>query len=191
MVLTRGVDPSTLTAMSAPVWFPVVLVWLDWPDGMRRLHSASGTLTLDGADYLGVGAFGAVNVPGEGLGLAAATATLTLTGLPQEALGDGPPAIRNRQGAIMLGALSEAGKGSLAGAPVEVFAGYMDALRFSYAREGEGFTSSLQLDLGSGPSARQAAAILHSAEDQSRRHPGDTIMRHLRTITEEASLIRR
>lgn len=187
MALTRGVASATLAEMARPIWFPVVMVHLDWPGGARRLHSATGTLTHDGAEWLGVGAFGQVSIPGEGLGLAAASATLTLHGLPQTALDDAQAVIRNRRGQVLLGALSEAGKGALAGAPVTLFDGYMDALRYRYAMEGDAYVSSLQLDLGSGPSARQAAAILHSAEDQAIRQPGDTIMRHLRLVVDRAA----
>lgn len=187
----RGVDPLLLGAMSAPVWFPVVLVRIEWSDGVRRLHSATGTLSVAGEDYLGVGAFGRVSIPGEGEGPGATVASLTLFGLADDAILSTTGQLRNRPGVVMLGALTEPGAGALIGAPLEVFGGYIDAIRFRYAADGDRLMSALQLDLGSGPSARQAAAILHSTEDQQRKHPGDTIMRHLQTVVEAATTLRR
>lgn len=191
MELKRAIDPALLAEMSGPFWRPVVLVDLDWPSGRRRLHSATGPLVVDGAEYLGVGAFGAVSIPGEGVGLAAQSATLTLYGLTQDALTEAARPIRNRAGTIMLGATTAPGAGALVGQPMTVFAGYMDALRYAVAFGDGDMTHALQLDLGSGPSARQAAAVLHSLEDDARRAPGDTLMRQLTRISDRLAAIRR
>lgn len=191
MDLRRGVAPAMLAAMSSPLWHPVVLVEIEWADGPRRLHSATGTLTVNDTAYLGVGAFGDVAIPSEGLGLASAKATLSLYDATGGLLPDGLPTVRNKPAAIRLGALSAAGAGALIAPPLEIFAGYVDAVRFRLSVSSDQWLHALQIDLGSGPSARTAAQALHSAEDQARKQPGDTIMRHLLKITDRAATLRR
>jgi predicted transcriptional regulator len=71
-----------------------------------------------------------------------------------------------------------------------MFQGYMDALRFTISGSGDVIEHALQLDLGSGVSMRQMAAILHSNEDQSLRHPGDTAGRHLINIEARVGTLR-
>lgn len=183
MGLRRGVDAALLAAMSGSVWHPLMLVDIDWPGMRLRLHSGTGWLIFDGQTWAGVGRFGAVALPGEGSGIGAQPMTMTLLGLPQEALAMGAQRIRGRRGDVYVGAMAGPPRGdgatALLGTPYRLFSGYMDALRYTVQRQGEQTLHGLQLELGAGPSARSAAAVNHSAEDQTAKHPADSAGRWL------------
>jgi hypothetical protein len=179
MGLTRGLDPALLAEMSKDVWHPAILVEIDLVDGLLRLHSGLGVLTWNGVDWIGAGRFGTIDAPGEGAGLAASRIVLGLVGLPPEALTFGASVERNRNGAIWIGATTEAGGSTLVGEPHNLLSGYIDATRYTVRRNNRGTEHGIQLDLGVGPSARAAAAVFHSAEDQAERAPGDTAGRWL------------
>lgn len=179
MGLTRDIDPALLAAMSSPVWHPIMLVDLDWPAGRLRMHSGLGWIEHDGAQWAGVGRFGQVSAPGEGAGLAASPVVLTLFGLPDDVLEMASSPIRDRDGDIWIGATTTAGGADLIGTPYRIITGYMDALRYTLRRDGGALEHGLQVDVGVGPSARAAATVLHSAEDQAAKYPGDTAGRHL------------
>jgi hypothetical protein len=80
----------------------------------------------------------------------------------------------------------------LVGDPIPMFQGYMDALRFTISGSGDVIEHALQLDLGSGVSMRQMAAILHSERGPvaalSGRHRGGG--RHLINIEARVGTLR-
>jgi hypothetical protein len=177
--LRRDIDDALLDEMSRPVWYPILLVYLDWPTGPIRVHSGTGALLWAGYNWAGVGRFGAIGVPGEVPGLQAEVISLGLVGLPEEVLELASAPIRNRRGAIFIGATTAAGNNVLVGEPYLLASGYMDALRYTIQRDGSDLVHGLHLDLGVGPSARAAATVHHSAEDQRSHYPNDTAGRHL------------
>ena len=182
--MVRDIDAALLAAMAAPVWYPVMLLDLDWPAGRIRAHSGTGTIAFGGDDYLGVGRFGAVTPPGEAFGLAAQPIEMTLFGLPPDVLEEisGPAfrsAARNRRGTVYIGATTEPGGNVLIGQPYNLSTGYVDVVRYTLRRQGEERQHGVQVSLGVGPSARAAAVVVHSAEDQQARFPADTAGRWL------------
>jgi hypothetical protein len=178
-VLKRDISDALLAEMSKSVWHPIMLVDLDWPGERLRAHSGVGPIVWKGETWNGVGKFGAVSSPTEGTGLAASSITMQLMGLPPEVLDEAMQPIRNREALVYLGATTSPAGSVLIGNPYLLIAGYMDALRFTTQRDGEDLQHGLQLDIGIGPSARSAAVVLHSAEDQGAKYPGDTAGRHL------------
>ncbi|WP_118138776.1 hypothetical protein [Oceanicella sp. SM1341] len=182
MELIRGIGAAMLARLSGRLFHPVVLVELDWPGGMQRLHTGVGIIDWDDAAWDGVGQLGSVSVPEESPSLVPSSALLGLTGLPPEIYDRLDDPIRNRPGRILVGCLTGRSSNLLAGDPVEIFAGYMDALRLSVEVEDDAgetrIVHALQLELGSGPGARSVASITHSAEDQAAAFPGDTAGRH-------------
>lgn len=182
MDLKRGLSAGQLAAIAGESFYPVVFVWLDWPDAVVRCHSAVGTLTWGGYDWTGVGDAGQVGVPEEVVDIVASAATVGLIKSPTdlEALLD--DVIRNRSGAIYMGWL-DARPGTtgaaLIGTPIEIFSGYMDGREASVERIEEGYFHGMQIQLGSGPSVRADASVFHSDEDQRRLHPADTAGQHL------------
>lgn len=190
MGLTRGIGAELLEEMSKRSWYPIVRVYLDWPGGVVRVHSGIGTIVVGETTWQGVGGTGRLEIPGEGINGVATRASLTLFGEPATLLTQADAQIRGRSGAIDLGAVTEPAGNVLVGTPVEMFAGFMDALRFTVSGADNVIEHALQLDLGTGPSMRQMASILHSNEDQSLRFPGDTAGRHLINIEARVSTLR-
>lgn len=179
MGLTRGVPPAMMAAITAGGFHPAILVDLDWPGGAVQVHSGLGSLRALGRTWRGVGRFGAIEVPAEASGMVATRTTLTLLGVPPDVydLLDAP--VRNRPGEVLFGVAAEAGGNTLVSDPVIMFAGYMDAMRYTIQPDGKDLQHAIQLELGSGPEARSLASVVHSAEDQKRRWPADTAGRHL------------
>jgi hypothetical protein len=188
--LVRNTDPALLTTISQHLFYPVILVYLDWPGAPVRVHTNVGTISFDGHDWRGVGKFGDLSIPEESLGLAAQAAELRLIGLSDEldAYLDDP--IRNQTGRIWFGAVTERGGNVLVAPPVEVFSGYMDAMRDVLATGSGGFDRGVVLTVAQGPSQRSRAEVYHTYEDQIAAYPGDTAGRFSINIEAEVQKIR-
>jgi len=173
MELTRGVDATLMTAL-AGTFYPVALVYLDWPGGAIRSHSGRGNITLDGNTFTGLAGVGSIEVPGEGMTFAASGALLRLIGATDDIYEYEDDAIRNRAAAIWSGAVTAPNGNTLVGIPCQVFAGYMDGLKFSETLADGTLQIGVELSLGTGPGARSRASVTHSYEDQIAAYPGDT-----------------
>lgn len=189
MGLKRTIHSATKAALQG-VFYPVVMVHLDWPGGHVYAHSGAGTITWGGQSWLGVGKFGGLEVPGESPGLAAPQASLTLIGDPSTLFDLLAEPIRNRPGEVYEALTTVPGGNILIGDPITLFSGHMDAMRYRLMAQEEGglivVDHVVQIDLGSGPGARSSAAVLHSYEDQIEKFPGDTAGRHLINIEAQA-----
>ncbi len=188
MDLTRGIHPDTLAAITAGSFVPVVLVYLDWPEGAVRVHSSAGTISFSGHDWSGIGHFGRISAPGEVAGAAQQRASLQLVGAPDEmdAYLDSP--IRGRMGEIWVGVVSERSGNVLIGQPWLNYIGYMDAMRDTIEAEDGGVSRVITIDVANGPSQRLSTSLFHTDEDQRRSHPDDTAGRL--TINSEARFAR-
>lgn len=82
--MSRGLDPLNESAIEAAKVAPVYFAALDFPSGMVRVHSAIGTISWGGYDWLGVGQFGMVDGLTEEAELSRKTVTYTLTGIPND-----------------------------------------------------------------------------------------------------------
>ena len=170
----RYLDPQTLVAFSAPFFFPVVMVCVDWPGGAVRAHSGAGAMAWGGDIWHGVGRFGEVVLPEEAGGLASMPARVRLVGLPDDLDMYLDLPLRGRRSWIGFGAVTERAGNVLRGAPVEAWAGYVDALRDVLESEGAVVSRGVEITLASGPSQRAHAEVAHTFEDQIRHYPGDT-----------------
>jgi hypothetical protein len=171
--LTRGVDPDMLAALAGP-FYPVTLVYLDWPAAAVRAHSGKGEIELDGETFLGTGAFGAITIPAEGMTFAASGAVIGLIGAPADVYDYEDVAIRNRAAKIWAGVTTTPGGNVLIGEPCLVFAGVMDGLTFTETLANYQLQIGVAVSLATGPGARENASVTHSYEDQIIKHPGDT-----------------
>ena len=174
VALSRNIQAATLQALSKSVIYPIVLVYLDWPDGAVRAHSNAGQLSYDGFQWNGVGEFGSLQMPEEEMGLASQPAELRLIGVPEEIDQYLEDDIRDREGIIYFGAVTERNGNVLVGEPFEIFTGYMDAFRERSQVEDGTLRRDVILQLAPGPSQRAFAEVFHTYEDQIRRFPGDT-----------------
>jgi len=177
MDLVRGVHPDMLAAMAGP-FFTIGFAFLDWPDAPVYAHSGVGTIPWGGHDWIGVGKLGNIEIPPETSGVAAVEAMLSLAGMSAEIEGYADDEIRNRTVEIYLGAVAarpgDPGGTTLRGSPVSLFSGTMDGLTLMASRGDKGVTHAAQIPVATGPSARSAATIYHTDEDQRSRHPLDT-----------------
>jgi hypothetical protein len=182
--LRRNIDPATLAAMAKPVFNPVIMVYLDWPEAAVYAHSNLGTLDWNAQAWIGVGRFGALQMPNEELGLLSQPAELRLIGAPDELDQYLDSPIRNRDALIYFGVVTERAGNVLIGEPFEIYAGYMDAMRETVQVEDGRLRRDVVVSVASGPSQRSFAEVFHTYEDQIRRFPGDTAGRL--TINAEA-----
>lgn len=170
----RTVHPGLMNAISAPVFYPVALVFLDWPDAPVRAHSGTGTLFWNAQEWVGVSNYGDLRLPEEGFGLGSDPATAILRAVGSalwEYLEDD---IKGRRAMVWVGAVTERAGNVLIGAPVRIFTGTMDVLRLSVTADSGGLRQDVQVSITPGPSQREFAEVYHTDEDQRRLHPADT-----------------
>jgi hypothetical protein len=188
--LTRSADPALLGTLSQPFFYPVILVYLDWPGTPLRVHTNIGTIAFDGYDWLGVGKFGDLSLPEETFGLASQAAEMRLVGLPDELDDYLDDPIRNRAARVWFGAVTTRAGNVLVAPPVEVFSGYMDAMRDVTSSDATGRVRGVILTVAQGPSQRSNAEVYHTYEDQIAAYPGDTAGRFSINIEAEVQKIR-
>ncbi|WP_353475511.1 hypothetical protein PVT71_18265 [Salipiger sp. H15] len=191
MAVVRDIDPATLAAISGRAFFPVVLVYLDWPDAPVYAHSNLGLISYGGQSWRGVGDFGKIGLPDEAMGLASSDATVGLMGLGDKLNDYLDDDIRGRDAIIYFGAVTERDGNTLVGAPIPIFVGTMDAKKDTLKRESDNITvRGVSISITPGPSQRSAAGVYHSDEDQKRRFPGDTAGRLILQAYREGSTLR-
>lgn len=174
MDLTRDLSPGLLAAISGPSFHPVVMVWLDWPGGDVRAHSGVGSLSWDGHSWAGVGSFGEVSIPGEGLTGVPNDFAVSLVCDLAELADYADATIRARDGVIYFGATTTAGGNVLVDDPARLATGIMDTLVLGMEAADGNIAYRLDVGLRTGPGFRTAANVTHSHEDQVRRYPTDT-----------------
>lgn len=189
MGLTRDVPAGLLAVLDGP-FFPVVLVEIDWPDGIVRMHTGVGTIAWDSVDWSGVGDLAALGVPEETVGLPPTRATLQLAGPLEDVLARLDDDVRGRGVRVLVGAVTTPAGATLVADPVEMFAGTLDTLAWEWAEiDGGDRASVLETEIRTGPGARSAARITHSREDQAAAHSGDTAGRHIEQLRTQVATL--
>jgi hypothetical protein len=178
MGLRPGVTPEFLTQI-AGVFHPVIMVNIDWPGDPVYAHSNLGVIEWDGQDWQGVGDFGDIQMPPETSGVASMPVEFGLIGLPPEILQRMGDDVKNKLARILFGVTTERGGNVLAANPVEIWSGLVDTLDYELTDDAGNAVHGVIMQARSGPAAREAAAIYHTAEDQATEFPGDTAGRHV------------
>lgn len=173
MDLTRGTPAALRTALSGPFFYPVGLVWLDWPGAPLRMHSGAGNITWSGQTWSGAGRFGRVSVPDEAMAGVPDNFTISLVTDVRDIEPYTDAVIRGIPGAVYLGATTAPGGNGLIGA-VEFVSGTADVLTLGTQMNGDTLFYELSVAMTTGPGMRSMASINHSDEDQQRAFPGDT-----------------
>lgn len=179
--MTRTIHADTLVALAGH-FCPALLVEVDWPDGVVRMHSGFQTLTWGGHDWLAVGNFGQIDMPEEADGLPQGGATMTWIDTverSQELLGIPFEELRGRLVRVWFGVVTAPRGNVLIGDPVPLYTGYFDGRDFALRKESDGLFWEMSLQLADGVPARTGARVAHTAEDQAAKYPGDTAGRHL------------
>lgn len=172
--LKRNINPTLLAALGNTPIYPIIFVYLDWPDAAVRVHSNVGDIVWDGFTWKGIGNFGALQMPGEETGLISQPAQLRLVGAPDELDQYLDDPIRDRDGEVWFGLTTARAGNTLIGSPFSIYTGYMDAMRDTVQDEDGNLRRDLVIDLAGGPSQRSYTDLFHTYEDQQLRHPGDT-----------------
>lgn len=171
--MVRAINAELLAKISEPMFYPIVFVWIDWPDDPVRVHSNVGPIDWNGNRYTGIGDLGSINVPVEGQGLVPEELQLTLTAELSEVMARAASITqRNRSVKAWLGCTTEPGGRVQVGEPLEVFFGTVDNTPFQ--QDQDGVEAAISVIAKSGPSARSNAAIVHTNEDQQKRYSTDT-----------------
>ena len=173
MGITRGVDVDLLASLETS-FNPVVLVYINWPDGAVRAHNSVGTITVFGEDWLGVSYYGDISVPEESSSISNPTATLILSSSLASLLGELNKDPRNSTVEMYFGTTTTRGGSTLTGTPVKIFTGYVDGIDFDFSRDGDAASSSIAVTVASGPSPRAFASITHTEASQKYLYPTDT-----------------
>lgn len=84
--MSRELSASNLAAVTADTITPVLFAELDFGGGVVRAHSAIGTISWGGNDWLGVGTFGQVSAVEDSAEMQRQTVSYTLNGIPSEML---------------------------------------------------------------------------------------------------------
>ena len=127
-------DSTLLSATAAAIVRPVVLVRIDYPTGVVRVHSRTGTIVWDGHGFLGAGVLGAVGPAEEGADIAARTLSLQLTGIPVDQRDTVMDASRPGLPAYVWEGFVDAG-GALIGEPVPLHIGALKSTALQYEAE--------------------------------------------------------
>lgn len=176
----REVDVSVLAAYASGEYYPVILVYVDWPSGIVRANTNQDAITWGGNSWQGVGAFGEISLPSEGIGdIVSASGSMSIYGPINELQSASEEKIRNRRVRVYCGVTTERNGTTLTGNPWLAFDGYMDGSSIPFTRSDDKIYHSLRLTLGTGPSARSIASISHTNESQQKAYPNDTAGRHI------------
>ena len=177
-MVTRNIDSSLTTSLSG-VFNPVILVYVDWPNGDVRVHSGVGDITFSGQTWTGLGKYGTISLPGEESSIVNASATLIVSGTLVDLLGELNANPRNSDVDIYFGTTTLPSGDTIEGIPTLLYSGFVDTVEFDLNRTDTGVESSVSIGVSSGPSARTTATVNHSAEDQEFRFTGDTAGRQV------------
>lgn len=167
--MSRGLSTNNQAAADADIIAPILFAELDFSGGFVRTHSAVGTITWGGYDWLGVGTFGSVSAIEDSAELQRQTMSYTLNGIPSAmmsiVLGE---TYQGRSATLYLGFIDRT-TGVLTDTPVLVALGKMDVASID-----QGETLSVTVTAESRVSAWDRPVVRHYTNaEQIARFTGD------------------
>ena len=192
MTLSRGIGAAMLAEMAKPIWYPVLLVYIDWPSGPVRMNTGRGTISWDSQSWTGVGDIAAFDLPGDNSGFASQQGAIRMAGTLADILATATENAKGKAVRAYLGALTARESSTLVGDPYLRWSGYVDGTAIPPETvEVNGMTMhGLAVSLASGPNVRNSAAIVHSYADQIAAFPGDTAGRHTKLAEPNAQRLK-
>lgn len=171
--MSRGMDSANIAASVSETVRPVWFVELEYDSGTSRAHTALGTLTFGGNDYLGVGSFAGIESIYEDSELQATGVRLSLSGVDPAivatALGEN---YQGRGAKIYLGFLDA--DHQLVADPQVMYVGRMDKQSISLSSSGS-VSISLENRLIDWDRPRLSR---YNNETQQAKYPGDRGLEH-------------
>lgn len=167
--MSRDLDVDVKAASRAAVKTIAVLMEADFDSAPLRYFSGTGTLTVDGADYVGSGKILQVDPAMETSAIQATNATIRLSGVQEAdiAISLQEP-YQGRACRLKLAFLDDSM--ALIGQPVQVFGGRMDVMTFDDDPANPMITMTAESDLIRMSIARNRT---RTHEDQQIDFPGD------------------
>ena len=179
--MTRALTTAAALAVQAEVVARTMAVALDFPSGFARFNASPASIVIGGAEFLGVGALGAISVIEETAELRAAGMTVALSGVPRDAVASALSQAYQRRPATVWEVVLDTTTWLPVADPVIVFRGRMDQL---VVEMGETARVVCRLENrlvdGERPRIRR-----YTNEDQQRAHPGDEFFRFVSATTEK------
>jgi hypothetical protein len=174
MPLSRGIGATLLAALSHPVRYPLLLIYIDWPSGAVRFHTNRPAITWSGETWTGAGHLADIRLPDGGSGFERQTGEISLVGSLSDVFASAGEAAKNRAVKVYYGQTTTPGGGTLIGDPFLRWNGFVDAPDVVMT----GGQYRLRIQTASGPGAKSVGSISHNYEDQIAAHPGDIAGRH-------------
>lgn len=172
--MARTLPTGYAALTEADVFYPVLLVELNWSSGFVRVWTGYGEISWGGNTYYGVGELGGVSPIGESSNLSANGVTLTLSGIPSDSIAE---ALTNdsqgRSGKIWIGSLSRAG--TFQADPYLIFDGLIDVTGIDDSGETATISVSLEKELID----RRVQSRRSTHEDQQIDFPGDLFFEYV------------
>lgn len=178
--MSRDLTVGMQSAVAAEVLRPVTMLKLLLDSGTVAVHSALGTITHDGVDYLGVGEYGSISEIQEGHRIAPSGVVATLSGIPSEYLslvvGEH---YQGRNAEVYLAALDE--DHQLIVDPALAFRGRVD-----YADVQLGKEAAIALSIESRlVDWRRPRIRRYTHEDQQAQYPGDMGLEYVAAMADK------
>jgi len=175
MELVRGFNAQQKAALRSSVFYPNLLIFVDWPGDPLRFNMSDSPLTVGGLTYAAFGPAASLSLPAETMDIIASTASLSIAGVDHELDSQLDSPVRGKAVQVYLGLMTGVSKAELIGPPVRIFQGTIGSSRMRTSSVAENqLLSKIEVDLSTGPSARAKSSIFHSNEDQKKRYPSDT-----------------
>lgn len=172
--MARNLPTGYAALTEADVFYPVMLIELDWSSGAVRAWTGYGEISWGGNTYYGVGDFGSVSPIGESNNLGANGVTLTLSGVPSDAIAE---ALTNdsqgRSGKIWIASLNRAG--TFQADPYLIFDGLIDVTGI----DDSGDTATISVSLEKELIDRRVQSRRSTHEDQQIDYPGDLFFEYV------------
>lgn len=175
MDLVRGFTPTQLTSLRSSVFYPNLMVFVDWPGDPLRFSFREEPMVWDGNTYAPFGPLAELSLPSESPGIAAETAVLSIAGVDHDLDGRLDTPIRGRDVEVYLALMADRTGPVRIGNPVRLFSGTIESTRMKTSKISQRETlSRIEVDLSTGPSARAESSVYHTDEDQRKKYPTDT-----------------
>lgn len=181
--MSHGLTAEQITATAGAVIRPIYMASLDFPVIPLFVHSAVGTISFDGNDYLGLGQYGGIQGIKEGLESRPYEIMLTCSGIPTaliaEVLGEH---YQGRAVKIYILLFDEAHQAI--GVPKLIWKGSMD-----YPDIELGETATVTVSCRSRMADWDRPRIRrYSHEDQQDRYPGDNCFKYVVAMVDKVIL---
>jgi len=177
MELVRGFSEDQIASLRSSIFYPNLMIEVDWPGDPLRFHMREGVMHHSGYAYSGFGPLANLALPQESQGIAADSASLSIAGVDHDLDGKMDSPVRGRAVSVFLALMSSRTGNSRIGEPVPLFQGTIGAMRMRTSlvdAAQQVHMSTIEVDLSTGPSARSKSSIFHSQEDQQSAYPSDT-----------------